>query len=129
MKYYIKGDLSEFGPYTLADLQRYVAQGNILLSDLTRSEAMTDWMQVSQVIGNISIPVPAPAMQNVGAPATGAAYAGPGPMFGSAPVVSPTAGLTPPDFHWAAVLGLGIYHMRIVLVGVDDRGSRVRAQD
>ena len=37
-------------------LQRYVAQGSILLTDLTRSEGMTDWTPVSQVIGNIPIP-------------------------------------------------------------------------
>jgi len=110
MKYYIRRDLNEFGPYTLADLQRYVAQGNILLTDLTRSEAMTDWVPVSQVIGNIPIPVPAPAMQNVGTQAyTGAAYTGPGSLFGSAPAVAPTAGPTPPDFPWALVLLIGIF--------------------
>jgi hypothetical protein len=116
MKYYIKRDLSEFGPYTLADLQRYVAQGNILLTDLTRSEAMTDWVPVSQVIGNIPIPVPAPAMQNAGAPAyTGSAYTGPGSIFGSAPAVAPIIGPTPPDFHWALVLLIGICSCGIFL--------------
>ncbi|MGZ4897936.1 MAG: DUF4339 domain-containing protein, partial [Candidatus Angelobacter sp.] len=49
MKYYIQRQLDEYGPYTLADLQRYVAQGSILLTDLTRSEGMTEWTPVSQV--------------------------------------------------------------------------------
>ena len=56
MKYYIQRQLNEYGPYTLADLQRYVAQGSISLSDMTRSEGMTEWTPVSQVIGNIPIP-------------------------------------------------------------------------
>jgi hypothetical protein len=89
MKYYIQRGASEYGPYTLADLQRYVAQGNILLGDLTRSEGMTEWVPVAQVIGNIPIPVPA------GQPAAGAAY-GAGAAVGGGPM--------PPDFHWAFVL-------------------------
>ena len=59
MQYFIKRDLNEFGPYTLSDLQRYIASGNILLTDLARSEGMSDWVPVPQVIG--TIPVPAPA--------------------------------------------------------------------
>jgi len=59
MKYYIQRELNEYGPYTLADLQRYVAQGSILPTDLTRSEGMTEWTPVSQVIGNIPIPLAA----------------------------------------------------------------------
>ena len=56
LKYFIQRELNEYGPYTLADLQRYVAQGSILLTDLTRSEGMTEWVPVSQVIGNIPAP-------------------------------------------------------------------------
>jgi len=46
MKYYIQRQLNEYGPYTLADLQRYVAQGSIHLTDLTRSEGMTEWTPI-----------------------------------------------------------------------------------
>ncbi len=59
MKYYIQRQLNEYGPYTLADLQRYVAQGSISPTDMTRSEGMTEWTPVSQVIGNIPIPLAA----------------------------------------------------------------------
>jgi uncharacterized protein DUF4339 len=115
MKYYIQRQLNEYGPYTLADLQRYVAQGSIQLSDLTRSEGMTDWVPVSQVIGNIPapqpaavIPMPGSAMPGAGNVygAAGMAYGVPGqvpggvPLYG-APVVP---GIIPPDFHWALVL-------------------------
>jgi len=61
MNYFIKRDLQEYGPYTLAELQRYVASGNVLLTDLCRSEGMNDWVPVSQVIGNIPVPAAAPA--------------------------------------------------------------------
>jgi hypothetical protein len=57
MNYFISRNGQEYGPYTLADLQRYVAAGSILVTDMTRSEGMTDWVPVSQVIGNIPVPV------------------------------------------------------------------------
>ena len=110
MKYYIQRQLNEYGPYTLADLQRYVAQGSIQLTDLTRSEGMTEWTPVSQVIGNI--PIPAPAMPGY---APGAAGYGGGTVYTGGPNVygaqgfapAMTAGPVPPDFHWALVLLIG----------------------
>src|ERR1700751_2648195 len=94
MNYFIKRDLSEYGPYTLADLQKYVASGNILLTDLCRSEGLTDWVPVSQVIGNIPVPIPAPQ------PAAGAVYGGTaGGGRGSA-----ASDPNPPNPHWALVL-------------------------
>ncbi len=109
MKYYIKRELNEYGPYTLADLQRYVAQGNIQVSDLTRSEGMPDWVPVSQVIGNIPIPVPAP-VQNAGVPMYGgASYGTAGTVYCGAAAAAPApAGPVPPDFHWALVLLIGV---------------------
>lgn len=101
MKYYIQRQLDQYGPYTLADLQRYVAQGNIQLTDLTRSEGMTDWVPVSQVLGNIPVPVPAPTMPNPGLAGAGVAYS-PVPFMPSQAVAGPV----PPDFHWAAVLAI-----------------------
>jgi GYF domain 2 len=105
MKYYIQRQLNEYGPYTLADLQRYVAQGSILLTDLARSEGMTDWVPVSQVLGNIPIPVPGPPTQP-GVPAYGGTvYGGPGTVYsGSATQPMAGQGPIPVDFHWALVL-------------------------
>jgi GYF domain 2 len=115
MKYYIKRELNEYGPYTLADLQRYVAQGNIQMTDLTRSEGLEDWVPVSQVIGNIPVPVPpaamAPATGTVygGAPtAAGVAYGG-APGYGAAVAPATTAGPVPPDFHWALVFVISFF--------------------
>src|SRR5258707_14470962 len=112
MKYYIQRELNEYGPYTLADLQRYIGQGSILMTDLTRSEGMTDWVPVSQVIGNIPVPVAAVPAQAPGgavyggsvpyAPA-GTVYSG-APVYGGQAVMPSFAGPMPPDFHWALVL-------------------------
>ena len=112
MKYFIQRQLNEYGPYTLADLQRYVAQGSIQLSDLTRSEGMTDWVPVSQVIGNIPIPVPAPVTQAYGASAgyggASAVYGGSGIVYGGQPAAMGMDTPVPVDFHWALVLLIGI---------------------
>src|SRR5215831_7101679 len=109
MKYYIQRQLNEYGPYTLADLQRYVAQGSIQLTDLARSEGMTDWVPVSQVLGNIPIAVNPPM------PAQGSVY-GSGTVYGgvshsaagTAPAVATEMRVNPPNFHWVGVLVLAI---------------------
>jgi GYF domain 2/Domain of unknown function (DUF4234) len=91
MNYFVKRDTQEYGPYTLSELQRYTSTGNVLLTDLCRSEGMPDWAPVSQVIGNI--PVVAPA--TVGPGSASQAYA-------------PSPYPAPPNLHWGVVLLLGI---------------------
>lgn len=87
MKYFITREGREFGPYTLADLQRYTASGNVLLTDMTRSEGMTEWVPVSQVIGTIPVPPTAPA-----------------PASTEPAVIYPD----PPSLHWGLTLLLGV---------------------
>lgn len=84
MNYHISRNGETYGPYSLADLQRYVASGNILLTDLARSEGMTEWVPVSQVVGNIPVPV------NVAAP----------PSAQASSIDYPD----PPNLHWGLVL-------------------------
>jgi GYF domain 2/Domain of unknown function (DUF4234) len=91
MNYFIKRDLQEFGPYTLAELQKYVSSGNVLLTDLCRSEGMNEWVPVTQVIGNIPVPVAAP----VPTPASAAA---------AAAALYPA----PPSLHWGVAVLLGV---------------------
>jgi hypothetical protein len=86
MNYFVTRDGQQYGPYTLADLQRYVATGSILVTDLTRSEGMTEWIPVSQVIGNIPVPV-APQASSI---TTGTLYP------------------DPPNLHWGIAALLGI---------------------
>jgi hypothetical protein len=113
MKYYIQRQLNEYGPYTLADLQRYVAQGSIQLADLTRSEGMTDWVPVSQVIGNIPIPLAAGTAAGAYAGGTvyggGTVYDGSSAGYGTQAVSMQGTPLIPPDFHWGLVLLIGIF--------------------
>jgi hypothetical protein len=90
VEYFVKRGEQRFGPYSLADLQRYVQSGNIASDDLTQSEGMTDWVSVSQVLGNI----PATAVTS------GGAAAAPAPERELVPL--------PPNWHWAIVLVLGI---------------------
>ena len=97
MNYFIKRDLNEFGPYTLADLQRYVAQGNIVMGDLARSEGLTDWVPISRVLGNIPVPVPVTP-----------AVAGAAPGAAPAQALAPTGYADPPNLHWSLVLLLHI---------------------
>jgi GYF domain 2 len=91
VNYFIKRDLQQYGPYSLAELQRYVASGNIVLADLCRSEALQNWVPVSQVIGTIAVPVPAPQ---------------PTPYAPVVPRISPYP--SPPSLHWGIVLLLSV---------------------
>jgi len=59
MLYHVSRNGQSYGPYTLEDLQRYVASGNVLLTDLAKSDEMPEWLPVSQVLG--VAPAAAPA--------------------------------------------------------------------
>jgi len=88
MEYFVKRGEQRFGPYSLSDLQMYVQSGNLLVADLAQSEGMTDWVPVSDVLGNI--------------PAA--------PVVTATPVTDTTPQLVslPPNWHWAIVLILGV---------------------
>ncbi len=83
MNYFITRDGQQYGPYTLADLQRYVASGEILLTDLARSEGMSEPLPVSQIIGTIPVPQ-AQILAN--------------------PVINAAIYPDPPNLHWGLVL-------------------------
>ena len=89
MQYFVKRGEQRFGPYSLSDLQRYVQSGNIATDDFTQSEGMSDWVPVSQVLGNI----PATAVTSGGAAV--------------APALERELVPLPPNLHWAIVLVLG----------------------
>src|SRR5580658_730212 len=84
MNYFITRDGQQYGPYTLADLQRYVASGHILLTDLARSEEMSEPLTVSQIIGAT---IPASQAQ-----------------ISTSPVVNAAMYPDPPNLHWGLVL-------------------------
>ena len=60
MNYHVIRDDKEFGPYSLADLQQYVAQGSILPTDHARSEGMEQTVEVQQTTRNRGL---SPALQ------------------------------------------------------------------
>lgn len=90
MNYRIKRGDQEFGPYSLADLQRYLQTGHILATDLALSEGMSDWIPVSQILGDIPVPLtPQPG-----------AYPGTDPNAAFAPQIVPL----PPNLPWPVLL-------------------------
>jgi len=86
VNYFIQREGQQYGPYTLADLQRYTASGEILVTDMATSEASSEAVPVSQIIGTIAVP----------APATRIAADQPAADFPR-----------PPNLHWGLVLLFG----------------------
>jgi hypothetical protein len=103
MNYFVKRGEQRLGPYSLADLQQRVATLSLLPTDLAQSEGMTDWAPISQIIGNIPAPAPAPVGTVFGG-GVGSVYGG----FGAAaaPAMAVDAVPLPPNLHWVLVLVL-----------------------
>jgi hypothetical protein len=105
MLYHVSRNGQNYGPYTLEDLQRYVASGNVLPTDLAKSDEMPEWIPVSQVL-NLAPPAALPA----GPYGAGAAYPPGAPYGGAMPY--PAAGFAfpdPPNLHWGLVLLIGMF--------------------
>ena len=104
MHYQISRNGQTYGPYTLDDLQRYVASGNVLLADLAKSEEMTEWVPVSQLLAPAANAAPPTEFASPGyaeVATTGQMYAQPG-----APTGTPYPDA--PNLHWGLVLLLGL---------------------
>jgi hypothetical protein len=92
MLYHISRNGQNYGPYTLEDLRRYVASGNVLPTDLAKSDDMPDWVPVAQVLG-MAPPVVPPVYPQPLAPAY------PGPWQPGVAVYP-----DPPNLSWGLVL-------------------------
>lgn len=97
MNYRIRRGDQEFGPYSLAELKQYVAEGRVVPTDLALSEGMDQWTPVSQVVGDVELPTP------VSRSSLGQALAPAGENGNALPNVSP-----PPGLHWILLLILAI---------------------
>jgi GYF domain 2 len=97
MVYQISRGGQTYGPYTLADLKRYVESGHILLSDMAKGDEMPEWVPVSAILNPSGIPPVAPP-EPVADPTYQTAYA---PQPGYAPVAQFP---DPPNLHWGLVL-------------------------
>ena len=96
MLYHVTRNGQSYGPYTLEDLQKYVASGNVLPTDLAKSDEMPEWVPVAQILG-ASIPVASPEISP--------AYPGGAPAYPPSGVVYPD----PPNLHWGLVLLIAIF--------------------
>ena len=94
MNYFILRNDQQYGPYTLADLQRYVASGQISPADLARSDGMSQPVPVSQIIGTIAVPQ---------------TYAPPLAAYPADALASRGQYADPPNLHWGLVLVFGIF--------------------
>jgi len=107
MTYQVSRNGQMYGPYTLEDLQRYVASGNILPTDMAKSEDMPDWIPVAQVIGI------------AGTPGTETPAAIPTPAYGAPSTYPQPSGVAypdPPNLHWGLELLLGFFTCGLFVV-------------
>jgi hypothetical protein len=101
MLYHVSRNGQTYGPYTREDLERYVASGNVLPTDLAKSEEMAEWVPVAQMLG-----VASPAAQGTAGvnPQAAALY-----PAGAAAYQATALYPDPPSLHWALVLLIGIF--------------------
>lgn len=86
MTYRIARNGEMFGPYTLEQVQQYMASGNIVASDLAQAENSAEWLPVAQVFPLASVAEP--------------------PMYaGGLPTLYPD----PPDLPWWVALIAGLF--------------------
>lgn len=113
MHYQLSRNGQSYGPYTLEDLQRYLASGNVQPTDLVKNDDMPEWLPVSQVLAGTAAP---PAVVGSGFPGAGfssaglatppyaeAAYGG-----GGGPVVAASTYPDAQNLHWGLVLLFGL---------------------
>ncbi len=62
MTYQVSRNGQLYGPYTREDIERYLATGNVLPTDLAKSEEMPDWLTVSQLLAGETTPTPPPSV-------------------------------------------------------------------
>jgi hypothetical protein len=94
MLYHVTRNGRSYGPYTLEDLSRYVASGNIQLTDMAKSDEMPEWVPVSSLLQpSASVPPPQPPFAPTYQP----------------PYTAPAAvGEPPPNLNWGLLILLTI---------------------
>ncbi len=99
MSYYISRAGQQYGPYSLAELQTYMAQGSISLTDFARTDGMATWVPLSQLLAAAAAP-PIPPRP----PVYGQPYKGVPLSLLQQPQAASFGGPVPPSLHWALVL-------------------------
>ena len=62
-QYFIARGGEQAGPYTLEQIQQMQAAGQLLPSDMAWTEGQSDWLPLSQIVGD-SLPPPSPSPPN-----------------------------------------------------------------
>lgn len=104
MLYYVTRNGQTYGPYTREDLERYLASGNVLPTDMARGDGASEWLPVSQILApatGAAIP-PVPPIPAY-APMYGAETPGPGYVSAGATVNDP------PNLSWGLVLLISLF--------------------
>jgi hypothetical protein len=57
VSYFILRNGQQYGPYSPADIERYLTVGGIVVTDLARTEEMNQWLPLSNIIHN-TLPPP-----------------------------------------------------------------------
>ena len=116
MNYWIARNGQKYGPYSLDDIRRMVAQGSVAPTDLAWHEGMLNWASLAEIVPLSTVP-PAPQASPVPA-----AWNQPPPQLPNEGAISPSPygyaapPLTPPDLHWALVLLLGCVTLGFFLI-------------
>jgi hypothetical protein len=63
VSYFILRNGEQYGPYSPADVERYLTVGGIVVTDLARTEEMNQWLPLSDIIRNT--PPPPTAVENL----------------------------------------------------------------
>ena len=56
MSYFILRNGEQYGPYSPADIERYLTVGGIVVTDLARTDEMNQWLPLSDIIRNTPPP-------------------------------------------------------------------------
>ncbi len=119
MNYWLARNGQKYGPYSLEDLRRMVAEGSISPTDLAWHEGMLNWASLAEIVPLSTSPPPPPPPQ---APPVPAAWNPPPPQLPNAGAYPPSGygyaaqPLTPPDLHWALVLLFGCVTLGFFLI-------------
>lgn len=92
-----------YGPYSMDELQRYLASGHVLPSDLARADDTSETVTVAQLLASMGVPTAAPGTPIYGPPANGTV-----PAVGYVPPYAMGGFPDPPNLHWALVLLLDL---------------------
>lgn len=110
MHYQISRNGQQYGPYTLEDLQRYVASGNVLPTDMAKNEEMADWVSVSQILGAADAPPTSPfTTPGYADPASAVPYGQPiGAAYAQPAALAASPYQDAPNLNWGLLLLLDL---------------------